>query len=87
MRRPLPLALALLAALPVVAAQESFTAQAAATAIVHCGHLFDSESGKMLGETSITVQGDRIKAVQAGAPQAGSKVIELGNTTCLPCRA
>lgn len=90
MRRPLPLALALLAALPVMAAQESSTAPAAlTTSVVHCGHLFDSESGRMLGETSITVEGDRIKAVQAGAPQARlnearAKVIELGNATCLP---
>jgi imidazolonepropionase-like amidohydrolase len=82
MRTPLPLAIALLAALPVAAAQEPTPAPA--VSVVHCGHLFDSDSGRMLGETSITVAGDRIQSVQAGAPQAGAHVIELGNATCLP---
>jgi imidazolonepropionase-like amidohydrolase len=83
--RRLPLVLAMLAALPVVAAQESTTGPVApAISVVHCGHLFDSETGRMLGETSITVAGDRIKAVRPGAPEAGVKVIELGNATCLP---
>jgi imidazolonepropionase-like amidohydrolase len=85
-RLPLaPLALSLLAALPAALAQESGPAPAGpAVSVVHCGHLFDSDSGRMLGETSITVEGDRITKVQAGAPQAGMKVIELGNATCLP---
>ena len=84
MRTPrLPLVIALLAALPIAAAQDSTPAAAPAVSIVHCGHLFDSESGRMLGETSITVAGDRIQSVQAGAPQGGN-VIELGNATCLP---
>jgi imidazolonepropionase-like amidohydrolase len=93
----LPLVLALLAALPIAAAQslprtgsgDVSSSAPPATSVVHCGHLFDSESGRMLGETSITVEGERIKAVQAGAPQAGGaqsnvQVIELGNATCLP---
>ena len=78
---PLPLVLALLAALPV-AAQDPV--RSPAPSVVHCGHLFDSESGRMLGETSITVDGERIRSVQAGAPPAGVHVIELGNATCLP---
>ena len=78
----LPLVLALLAALPIAAAQEPTPAPA--VSVVHCGHLFDSESGRMLGETSITIAGERIKSVQPGAPQAGTAVIELGNATCLP---
>jgi len=83
--RQLPLVLALLAALPIAVAHEPASPAAApAISVVHCGHLFDSVSGKMLGETSVTVEGDRIKSVQAGAPQAGVNVIELGNATCLP---
>ena len=66
----LPLVLALLAALPVASAQDAMPAAAPATVVVHCGHLFDSESGRMLGETSITVSGDRIASVQPGAPQS-----------------
>jgi imidazolonepropionase-like amidohydrolase len=98
MRTPrLPLAIALLAALPIAAAQslprtgsgESPPVAPPTASVVHCGHLFDSESGRMLGESSITVEGERIKAVQAGAPQGGGAqsnvhVIELGNATCLP---
>jgi imidazolonepropionase-like amidohydrolase len=38
----------------------------------------------MLGETSITIEGDRIQSVQAGAPKGGASIIELGNATCLP---
>ena len=72
-----------IAAITPTSAQTA-VATAAAISVVHCGHLFDSESGRMFGETSITVEGDRIKAVQAGAPQTGMKLIELGNATCLP---
>ena len=80
----LPLVLALLAALPIAAAEDSPSSAQPATSVVHCGHLFDSVSGRMLGQTSITVEGERIKAVQSGAPQPGAHVIELGNATCLP---
>ncbi|HTA63990.1 MAG TPA: amidohydrolase family protein, partial [Xanthomonadaceae bacterium] len=80
----LPLALALLAALPVATAQDAAPAAPPASVAVHCGHLFDSESGRMLGETTVTVAGDRIQSVQPGAPQGGAQVIELGNATCLP---
>ena len=51
---------------------------------VHCGHLFDPVAGKLLGETTVLVEGDRIKQVRAGAAQAGEKIVELGNATCLP---
>ena len=78
----LPLVLALLAAIPVASAQEPVAVPA--ISVVHCGHLFDSESGRILGETSITVAGDRIQSVRPGAPEAGVKVIELGSQTCLP---
>jgi imidazolonepropionase-like amidohydrolase len=88
--RRLPLVLALLAAIPMASAQDAAPAtNAPAISVVHCGHLFDSESGRMLGQTTITVEGDRIKSVNAGAPQAGMmrtgmSLIELGNATCLP---
>ena len=85
MSRPRLVALscALLAALPAFAADAP--APAAAT-VVHCGHLFDSGSGRLLGETSIVVRGERIESVQAGsmAAPAGASVVELGGDTCLP---
>lgn len=54
--------------------------------VVHCGHLFDAGSGRMLGETSIVVRGERIESVQSGAIPlpAGATSVELGGATCLP---
>jgi imidazolonepropionase-like amidohydrolase len=69
------LAVLVAAALPVSAAE---------TSAVHCGHLFDPVAGRMLGETTITIDGERIRSVQAGAPATGMKVIDLGSATCLP---
>jgi len=59
-------------------------ASAAELSAVHCGHLFDPIAGKLLGETTIVIDGERIQSVQAGAPAAGMKTVELGNATCLP---
>lgn len=77
------LALALAAALLAPAAQAE---EARSTVItVHCGHLLDVDAGKLLGETTIVIEGTRIKQVRAGrADTAGASVIELGNQTCLP---
>ena len=76
------LALALFAA----AAAHASPPAAPATTLIHCGHLFDADSGRMLGETSILVQGARIAAVQAGrmAAPAGARELDLGAATCLP---
>src|SRR5690349_9711080 len=69
------LAVCLMAALPASAAELN---------ALHCGHLFDPIAGKLLGESTVVVDGERIQSVQAGAPAAGMKTIELGNATCLP---
>ncbi len=63
-----------------------FPATAAELTAIHCGHLFDPVAGKRLGETTVLIEGDRIKEVRAGAPNAsdGNRVIELGQATCLP---
>lgn len=54
--------------------------------VVHCGHLFDAASGRMRGETSVVVRGDRIESVQSGAiaTPAGATAVDLGGATCLP---
>ena len=67
-------------------AQDAMPPPAPAVSVVHCGHLFDSGSGRMLGETSIVVRGERIESVQAGpiAAPAGAQEIDLSNATCLP---
>jgi imidazolonepropionase-like amidohydrolase len=76
--RALALALATLPAISLAAVP--------ATQVIHCGHLFDADSGRMLGETSILVQGERIARVQPGrmAAPAGATELELGTSTCLP---
>lgn len=64
----------------------SVAAHAQSTSIIlHCPNLFDSVSGKMLGETTVVVRGDRIEEVIRGYQSpSGGKVIELPNQTCLP---
>ena len=76
------------AALLALACTSNAHAQEATPAVrvVHCGQLFDAASGRMRGETSVVVRGERIESVQAGAiaAPAGATIIELGRATCLP---
>lgn|SRR5579872_4613385 len=52
---------------------------------VRCGHLLDSEAGKLLGETTVIIIGERIGAVVAGHPVTpGATEIDLSAQTCLP---
>ncbi len=52
---------------------------------VHCGSLLQPDSGKVLHNVLISVQGERIRDVQenANAP-AGAQVSDLSDHTCLP---
>ncbi len=60
-------------------------AEAPTVTVLRCGHLFDSISGKMLGATSVVVDGGRIREVSAGSTSAtDAKVIDLSTQTCLP---
>jgi imidazolonepropionase-like amidohydrolase len=59
-------------------------AMAAVTAL-QCGHLIDAAGGKTLGETTIVIEGGRIKEVLSGVrPPSGAKVIDLSTQTCMP---
>ncbi len=51
---------------------------------VHCGNLFDSQTGKLLGETTVVIDGKRIVDVLAGhhVPTHASE-IDLSSKTCL----
>ncbi|HET7126347.1 MAG TPA: amidohydrolase family protein [Lysobacter sp.] len=86
--RPLALSCALFVLAPAAFADDApAPTQAPAIEVVHCGHLFDSTSGRMLGETSIVIRGDRIESVQPGkiAPPAGMTAFhDLPTSTCLP---
>ncbi len=64
----------------------SIAVHAQTTSIVlHCPNLFDSVSGKMLGETTVVVSGERIEQVISGYQSpSGANVIEFPNQTCLP---
>jgi imidazolonepropionase-like amidohydrolase len=86
-RRPLSIAAAvaaILAAGAAAGADEPAPTAAAVTAL-ECGHLIDTANGKMLGATTIVIEGGRIKDVVNGtqAP-AGAKTIDLGTQTCMP---
>jgi len=52
---------------------------------LHCPRLIDTDAGKLLGETTIVIDGKRIKEVKAGhADVAGAQSIELKDQTCMP---
>lgn len=52
---------------------------------IHCGHLLDVLAGRLLGESTVLIDGARIKAVEAGrlAP-SGATEVDLSTLTCLP---
>ena len=61
------------------------SAGAAEPIALHCPRLLDVDAGKLLGETTVVVDGSRIKEVRSGhADISGAQVIELHDVTCLP---
>ena len=59
-------------------------ALAASDGAVHCAHLLDVRSGRMLSDQTVQFHDGRVRAVTAGAPPAGSAATDLGALTCLP---
>lgn len=57
-----------------------------AATVLHCGQLIDVNAGKVLAESTVIVDGNIIRSVQAGhAPAAaGDQVADLGTHTCMP---
>ena len=56
-----------------------------AVTVVRCDALIDVVSGKSLGASSIVIEGERVKSVQAGRAEiAGATVIDLPGQTCMP---
>lgn len=55
----------------------------AETTHLHCGQLFDSTSGKLLGEHTLRIEDGLITALEPGAPGAAGAV-DLSGQTCLP---
>ena len=54
-------------------------------AALHCGKLFDSRSGKLLGAHTVVVRGGKVAEVLAGraAAVANATVIDLADRTCM----
>ena len=82
MPRPLLLAATLLAAAsPATAADAPADAPALA---VHCGNLFDSRAGRMLGAHTVVVRGGKVAEVRPGHAQvAGARAINLPGHSCM----
>jgi imidazolonepropionase-like amidohydrolase len=58
---------------------------AAPVVAIHCGHLLDVVAGKMLGDTTVVIEGKRIREVAAGSKSPeGATQIDLSGLTCLP---
>jgi imidazolonepropionase-like amidohydrolase len=57
----------------------------ARVSVIHCGHLVDVSGGKVLGATTVIVEGKRVREVLAGSGSAaGATEIDLSSQTCLP---
>jgi imidazolonepropionase-like amidohydrolase len=60
-------------------------APAAPITAIHCGHLLDVLAGKMLGPTTVIIEGKRVREVADGSKSpAGATEIDLSSQTCLP---
>jgi len=82
-------ALTSLAAFAVVTTPAEAVEMPAAATIpitaIHCGHLLDVSTGKMLGETTIVTEGKRVREVTPGSQTpSGAATIDLSTQTCLP---
>ena len=52
---------------------------------LQCGHLIDTAAGKLLGASTVIIEGGRIREVVAGtSAPAGARLIDLNSQTCLP---
>ena len=79
------LALAATAAGTATAADAPAATPAGPVTAIHCGHLLDVLAGKMLGPTTIIVEGKRVREVVAGSKApSGATEIDLLDETCLP---
>ena len=79
------LALAATAAGTATAADVPAATPAGPVTAIHCGHLLDVLAGKMLGPTTIIVEGKRVREVVAGSKApSGATEIDLLDETCLP---
>jgi imidazolonepropionase-like amidohydrolase len=82
MRCPISSCIAVLAFSTAIADEAGLATKPIA---LHCGHLVDSQAGVLLGETTVVIEGTRIRAVTPGsAVPPGAEEIDLSSQTCLP---
>jgi imidazolonepropionase-like amidohydrolase len=75
------------AALAADAPAGATPAAEARVSVIHCGHLVDVIGGKVLGATTVIVEGKRVREVVAGSGSGappGATEIDLSTQTCLP---
>ena len=78
-------AIAIAAGVTGATAAEAPAPTAAAVTALQCGHLIDTANGKMLGATTVVIEGGKIKEVVSGVQSpTGAKVIDLASQTCMP---
>jgi imidazolonepropionase-like amidohydrolase len=82
MRASRPIAFASLAA--GLALSTGPSAAADAVLVLEAARLLDVESGRMLEDVVVVVEGERIAAVNPAVPPVGAEVIDLGDRTLLP---
>ena len=60
-------------------------ASPAAVTVLHCGHLLDTVAGKLLGPSTVVIEGKRIREVSTGTQSpVAARTIDLSSSTCLP---
>ena len=79
-----------------VADAEKAQASPPAETVVHCGSLLDTATGLMRGESTIVVEGDRVREIRPGGAERAAlegaakakgepfQYVELAGSTCLP---
>src|ERR1700682_2613431 len=78
-------AIAIMAGAPGAPAADAPAPTAPAVTALQCGHLIDTANGKMLGATTVVIEGGKIKEVVSGVQSpTGAKVIDLASQTCMP---
>jgi imidazolonepropionase-like amidohydrolase len=63
----------------------TWAADAPTLMALQCGHLIDTAAGKVLGESTVVVEGGRVREVTSGkSAPADAKVVDLSTETCMP---
>lgn len=69
------------------AAQDAPQSASPTRTLVRAGHVLDVKTGRLADAQTIVIQGDVIKSIGPSAsltPQAGDKIVDLGDMTALP---